>query len=113
MTNYLIPADRLTLSLLDVRLLIALLDGQNVGYDIARRSEKELGNRRIYTANAYKALFKLEKMMLVVNIGAVNSNDSRQKSVYKITSIGKSVLTHELYELKGLISIGEHKLESK
>lgn len=114
MSTYLVEADRITLSSLDIRLLVALLKGRNVGYDLARQCELDMGdNHPVHTRNAYRALAKLETMMLVSSSEVGNARDARQKRLYKITSLGRNFLHDELVSYQGLIILANERQVNK
>ena len=114
MSTYLLEGDRITLSPLDTKILVALLAGQNVGYDIARLCEEDSGESvPVSTGNVYKALAKLEMMLLVVSKDAGNDRDARKKTLYRITSLGKMMLEQKLATYKALINVAEERQATK
>ena len=107
MATYYPISDRISLSPLDVHILVSLLDGQNNGYDLARSCEARMHRTApIGSSNVYKALKSMQKMMLVASV-ASKSSDRRQKTIYRISSLGRMILEQEIMEQARFIGVAQ------
>lgn len=112
MASYSEQSDRITLSSLDTRILVALLIGSQNAYEIARQCEADISGEPVSNGNVYKALASLKKLLLVSSRESV-SRDARQRAVYHITSTGRLVIEDRIRSLKGLIEVAQQRSANK
>lgn len=109
MPHYSEDSGLITINALDARILAVLLMGQNNGYAIARQCEDDQGNSRtIAISNVYKALPRLEEMMLVATVRPKPSPEE-VKNRYRITSLGKMLLMQEVDAQKRFVRLVEDR----
>ncbi len=103
--------DRITISLLDMRILIALAAGQASGYDIARLCKDDSSAIANLSSGAIRpALTGLLKLYLIAEVEAgVALNPGKPRRVYEITRLGRQVLAWELEVLTWLISLAKER----
>jgi DNA-binding PadR family transcriptional regulator len=110
MATYSLINDRISLSPLDVHILVSLLDGRSNGYDLTRSSEIRQGiTAPLNTSNTYKSLKSMQKLMLVVPIPSP-TGDQRQKTIYRISSLGRMMLENEIAEQARFVSLAQSLL---
>lgn len=112
MASYSEQSDRITLSSLDTRILVALLVGAQNAYEIARQCETDIDGEPVSNGNVYRALVSLKRLLLVSSRDSV-SLDARQRTVYRITSTGRLVVWDRITTLKGMIEIADGRLANK
>lgn len=111
MATYSIINDQISLSPLDVHLLVSLLDGQSNGYDLTRSCEIRMARTMpLNTSNIYKSLKSMQKLMLVASV-ASKSPDRRQKTIYRISSLGRMILEQEIKEQATFVGIAQILLD--
>ncbi len=111
MATYSLINDEISLSTLDLHILVSLLDGPSNGYDLARSCEKLMGRTSpLNTSNVYKTLKSMQKMMLVASV-ASKTVDRRQKTVYRLSSLGRMVLEQEVATQSAFIATARDRLE--
>lgn len=111
MATYSLINDEISLSTLDLQLLVSLLEGPSNGYDLTRATEILTGRTSpLSTSNVYKALKAMQKMMLVASV-ASKSPDRRQKTVFRISSLGRTMLKHEIAAQARFIAVAQNLIE--
>jgi PadR family transcriptional regulator, regulatory protein PadR len=97
--------EKVILSTFDTRILLALLIGSMTGYEIARQCELDIKEQqKASNGTIYPALKSLEQCSFVEIIDTPNRPGKKPK-VYKITSIGKLVLSWKIDNLKEIIRL--------
>ena len=111
MAAYSVVNDRISLSLLDVHILVSLLEGQNNGFGLAQSCQRRiLGATVVSSSNVYKSLKSMQHLMLVAS-AASGSADRRLKVIYRISSIGRMILEQEISEQARFVHIAQALLE--
>ena len=111
MATYSLINDRISLCPLDVQVLVSLLDGWSNGYDLTRSCEVRMAlTTPLNTSNIYKSLKSMQKLMLVVPI-ASTTDDRRQKTVYRISSLGRMTLENEIAEQARFVGLAQSLLD--
>jgi DNA-binding PadR family transcriptional regulator len=101
--------DQLSLTLLDLRILSALAIDQMNGYQV-RRQIRQDGDPTVSTGATQYALKSLTSLTLIREIN--QSTQSRRRArVYQISPLGKTVLAHNLKNLRQLVRLGTERLK--
>lgn len=98
------PRHLLPLHPLELRILLALLDGPAHGYRIVKRVEaEEAGWSRILPANLYRRLRDLDGRGLVEEASAPPTGDSRRRRYFQLTALGREAARLEAQRLAELV----------
>jgi len=112
MATYSLVHDQISLSTLDVHILVSLLDGLSNGYDLTRSCEARMARSTpVSASNVYKSLKAMQKMMLVASV-ASKSPDRRQKTIYRISSLGRMMLENEIAEQAKFVGTAKALLDA-
>lgn len=64
----------------------------------------------VSASNVYKSLKSMQKLMLVASV-ASKSPDRRQKTIYRISSLGRMMLEHEIADQARFVGIAQALLD--
>lgn len=110
MPHYSEDSGIISINSLDTRILAVLLHGPSNGYAVARQCEVDANKLiTIATSNVYKALPRLEELMLI-SLYQQSTSDKGNGRLYRITSLGKLLLRQEVTALKTFTKIADDRL---
>ena len=108
MATTLEDGERISLSRLDVRILVALLVGQQSGYEIGRQCEQDAkGAMSVGNGALFPALKHLKAMGFIHPVGARQAGPGKPRQLYRITPLGHEVLSWELESLEYLVQLAD------
>jgi PadR family transcriptional regulator PadR len=106
MANILQDGDKISLSRLDTLILTSLLLGPMSGYEIARRIEIDtVSELNISNGSLYPALSKLSQLGFIQLHGDPIAGPGKARRNYKITRVGREVLSWERAALAKLTEL--------
>lgn len=101
------PQDHLPLHPLELRILMALVDGPSYGTRIVHDIEEREGHRRkLYPANLYRRIRDLSARGLLEDAPAPEGADPR-RSYLRLTDLGRAVARAEATRLRELVADAE------
>lgn len=99
----------LPLAARDYLLLFVLADGPLHGHGLLGRLEAEANGVLFDPANLYRSLRKLERDELVVSRAAASEANGPPRRAYRLTPLGRAVLTAEAARLSALTDVARLK----
>lgn len=106
------PARPTTLTRAQLRILVALAEGERHGYAIMREVEKETGGRmKLGPGTLYGAIKTLlEAKFIVETEPKIDPEmDDERRRYYKLTDLGRRVLGAEMRSLADLVRLGRER----
>ena len=108
------PVDFLPLAPAALHIVLSLAGEDRHGYgimqEIARQSE---GNYKLGPGTLYDNLQKLMANGIVDDAPAPSSNDDPRRKYYRLTTLGRGVLTAEVARLESVIRDAKRQLKSR
>lgn len=100
MATTLEDGEYIKLSIMDQRVLLALLEGQMGSYEIGRQCQKDSG-MPVTHGTLYPSLKRLEQFSFVTK----SASSGKNSYLYKITSMGRQVLEWEIESMKRMVKL--------
>ncbi len=100
------PTDRLPLHPLELRILLAVLNGPSHGYRIVKEVEAVEGGRfSLYPANLYRRIRDLAGQGLLIEVDAPEGEDGsdQRRTYFGVTALGREVVRAEVVRLEELV----------
>ena len=97
---------RLPLHPLELRILLAVLNGPSHGYRIVKEVEAVEGGRfSLYPANLYRRIRDLASHGLLTEVEAPDGEDGsdRPRTYFEVTALGREVVRAEVVRLEELV----------
>ena len=108
MANAIGDGERISLSKLDTRVLIALLSGRMSGYEIKMACEKDLG-WPVGNGTLFPALSRLERSHCIEEVQSATGGPGRPRRTYITTATGREVLAWEVADMQTLAKLASDR----
>lgn len=102
--------DVITLSLLDVKILTALLCAPLNAYELVKQCQADAGDDQKLSYGSMSRSTKRLEIFGLIN-GTDNTITGRISRTYSIDRLGKDFLTHQISRLKKLVTLAEQHLQ--
>jgi DNA-binding PadR family transcriptional regulator len=99
----------LPLAARDYLILFVLVDGPLHGHGLLKHLEADANGVPFDPANLYRSLRKLERDDLVVSRAAASESNGPPRRAYRLTALGRAVLTAETSRLSALTAAARLK----
>jgi DNA-binding PadR family transcriptional regulator len=104
------PYDFLPLKPVELLILTVLADGERHGYGIRQQILDDTDGRvAIEAGNLYRHIRALEQDKLVDDVAAPRSSTDERRIYYRLTPLGRRVLSAEMLRLRALVHLAEEK----
>ena len=98
------PSDHIPLPNLPLHVLLALAEGDRHGWAIIRRIEEiTAGDQSPSSGSLYLAMSRMEESGLIADAPAPSEETDARRRYYRLTPLGRAVLTREMERLRGLV----------